>query len=512
MPPRRTPALPAFTHLVTAWCLLVLSLQAHAFDLEDVAKRAQQLASQPYKAPESTLPKELLDLNYDQYRDIRFRPDQAVWRNRDLPFELQLFHPGLYFKYPVRINLVHAEGVSPLVYKPSMFDYGKLNPQLDPSKYSPDIGYAGLRIHYRLNKPDYKDEVLVFQGASYFRALGRGQRYGLSARGVAVDTGMLSGEEFPTFTDFWVVWPRAKDEHLVIYALLDSRRVTGAFRYELRPGETTTMDVQSRLFLRENVAKLGIAPLTSMYLFAENQRGAHEDYRPEVHDSDGLLVHAGSGEWIWRPLTNPKRLIVTSFGTQNPKGFGLMQRDRIWEHYEDLESRYDLRPSAWVEPKGDWGAGRVELVMIPTPDETNDNIVAYWVPDNPPAVGRPYDMSYRLSWQKNDETRPDSGWTVQSRKGHGWNREPDGSIRMVVDFDGPRLRGLKPDEKVLGALWLNDNGELIERQVFRNDVTGAWRLVFRFRRLDDDKPVEIRAFLKNEEAVLSETWSYLLAP
>jgi len=510
MPQRRTRI--SLRNLFIALCLVSAVGAAQAFDIEDVAKRAQALAAQPYKAPESPLPKELLDLSYDQYRDIRFKPDQAIWRNRDLPFELQLFHSGLYFKYPVKINLVHSEGVSPLLFKPSLFDYGKLNGQLDPSKYSGDIGYAGLRIHYKLNKDDYKDEVLVFQGASYFRALGRGQRYGLSARGLAVDTGMLSGEEFPTFTEYWVVWPRAKDEHLVIYALMDSRRVTGAYRYELRPGETTTMDVQSRLFLRENVAKLGIAPLTSMYLYGENQRANAEDYRPEVHDSDGLLVHSGSGEWIWRPLTNPKRLIVTSFGSQNPKGFGLMQRDRSYEHYEDLEARYELRPSAWVEPKGEWGPGRVELVMIPTPDETNDNIVAYWVPDNPPAVGRPFDISYRLSWQKNDETRPDSGWTVQSRKGHGWSREPDNSIRMVVDFDGPRLRGLKPDAKVLGGMWFNDNGELMERQVFRNEVTGAWRLSFRFRRLDDDKPVEIRAFLKNDQDTLTETWSYLLAP
>lgn len=491
--------------------LVLAATSALGFDLEDVAKRAQALAAQPYKAPESPLPKELLDLSYDQYRDIRFKPEQSIWRNRDLPFELQLFHTGLYFKHPVRINMITADGVRPFPFKPSLFDYGRLNPQLDPAKYG-DIGYAGLRVHTHLNNPEYKDEVLVFQGASYFRALGKGQRYGLSARGLAVDTAMLSGEEFPVFTEFWVAWPRAKDDHLVIYALLDSKRVTGAYRFEVRPGVNTTMDVASRVFLRENVSKLGIAPLTSMFLFGENQRANSEDYRPEVHDSDGLMVHTGSGEWIWRPLVNPKRLIVTSFGTTNPKGFGLMQRDRTWERYEDLEARYELRPSAWVTPKGDWGPGRVELVMIPTPDETNDNVVAYWVPDNPPPVGRGVDMNYRLSWQMNEETRPPAGWTLQSRKGHGWVREADNSIRMIVDFDGPKLRELKPDAKVLGAMWLNDNGELMERQVFRNEVTGAWRLSFRFRRLDDEKPVEMRAFLKNDQDVLSETWSYLLAP
>lgn len=491
--------------------LTLCSERLAAFGFEDVAQRAQALAAQPYKQPESPVPRELLDLGYDQYRDIRFKPEQAIWRNRDLPFEIQLFHPGFYFRNPVRINLIHSEGVSPFPFKSSLFDYGRLNPKLDPGRYG-DIGYAGLRIHYNLNTPDYKDEVLVLQGASYFRALGKDQRYGLSARGLAVDTGMLSGEEFPIFSEYWIAWPRAKDQHLVIYALLESRRVTGAFRFELRPGVTTTMDVQSRLYLRDNVSKLGIAPLTSMFLFGENQRSGPEDFRPEVHDSDGLLVHTGAGEWIWRPLVNPKRLIVTSFGTTNPKGFGLMQRDRTWEHYEDLEARYERRPSAWVEPKGDWGAGRVELVMIPTPDETNDNIVAYWVPDNPPPVGRGYDMSYRLSWQMQEEARPPTGWAVQSRRGRGWTREADDSLRMVVDFDGPKLRELKPDAKVLGAMWLSDNGELMDRQVFRNEVTGGWRLSFRFRRNDPDKPVEMRAFLKNDQDVLTETWSYLLAP
>ncbi|MGQ0619613.1 MAG: glucan biosynthesis protein G [Panacagrimonas sp.] len=502
---------PRLSRALLGVLIVLAACTAEAFDLEDVARRAQTLAAAPYQAPESPLPKELLDLSYDQYRDIRFNTDKSIWRGKNLPFELQLFHTGLYFKHPVRINLVTADGVNPYPFKSGLFNYGRLNPQLDPSKYG-DIGYAGLRVHFNLNNGEYKDEVLVFQGASYFRALGKGQRYGLSARGLAVDTAMLSGEEFPTFTEFWVAWPRAKDDHLVIYALLDSKSVTGAYRFEVRPGVTTSMDVQSRVFVRQGVAKLGIAPLTSMFLFGENQRSNTEDYRPEVHDSDGLMVHTGDGEWIWRPLANPKRLIVTSFGTTNPKGFGLMQRDRVYDHYEDLEARYELRPSAWVAPKGDWGPGRVELVMIPTPDETNDNIVAFWVPDNVPAPGRGLDFNYRLNWQMTEETRPPAGWAVQSRKGHGYVREADDSIRMIVDFDGPALRALKPDANVFGGIWLGDNGELLERQVFRNEVTGAWRLSFRFRRQDPEKPVEMRAFLKNDADVLSETWSYLLSP
>ncbi|TXH03930.1 MAG: glucan biosynthesis protein G [Nevskiaceae bacterium] len=485
--------------------LLIVSGAALAFDFKDVAAKARNLAAKSYEKPDMTLPKELIDLGYDQYRDIRYRPDKALWRGSKLPFELQFFHPGLYYNQEVKINLITAEGARPLRFDPDNFDYGK-NP-IDKSKLR-DLGYAGFRVHYPLNRKDYKDELLVFAGASYFRALGKGQRYGLSARGLAVDTGLITGEEFPSFTEFWIEWPRPEDNQLTIYALLDSRRMTGAYKFVVKPGDSTVMDVQARVYLRERVEKLGLAPLTSMFSFSENQ-GHREDYRPEVHDSDGLQVQTDK-EWLWRPLVNPKRLLITSFSTVNPRGFGLMQRDRKFDHYEDLEARYDLRPSAWVQPKGDWGAGRVELVQIPTPDETNDNIVAYWVPDNVPAPGQPLDFAYTLSWQMNKEARPPLAYVVQTRRGMGYQRDPDGSLRFTVDFEGGELPGLKPDAPVIAGVWMDDNGELLERQVLRNDVTGGWRMVLRFKRLDDDKPLEMRAMLRKDNAALSETWSYIL--
>lgn len=500
---RRPPALSRMAALLLA----LVAAPAWGFGFEDVAQQAKTLAEQPYRKPESELPRELAELGYDQLRDIRFKADKALWRNRKLPFEVQFFHPGSHYK-PVKISLIGSGGVERVAFDPNDFDYGN-NKQLDPTRFK-DVGFAGFRVHYPLNRDDYKDEVLVFQGASYFRALGKGQRYGLSARGLAVDTALLSGEEFPYFTEFWLAWPSARDGHLVIYALLDSRRVTGAYRFELRPGATTQVEVTARIFLREAVGKLGLAPLTSMFLFGETQRAEVEDYRPEVHDSDGLLVHTGSDEWIWRPTVNPRRLLVTSFSTTNPRGFGLMQRDRAFSSYEDLEARYDLRPSAWVIPKGDWGAGRVELVQIPSPDETNDNIVAYWVRDTPPAPGQPFDLAYTIEWQKDQETRPPTSHVVQSRRGHGWIRERDDTIRMMVDFEGPALRALPRDAKVFPGLWLSDNAELLERQVFPNDVTGGWRLSFRFRRIDPEKPVELRAFLRHEQESISETWSHVL--
>jgi glucans biosynthesis protein len=505
-----SPRTPAAVGRVLA-CLLALSaLPAFGFGFDDVAKRAQDLAAQPYQKPDNALPRELADLGYDQVRDIRFKPDRALWRNRKLPFEVQFFHPGGFYNMPVKINVVGSGGATPVPFNPADFDYGN-NKQLDPTKFK-DIGFAGFRVHANVNDPGYKDEVLVFQGASYFRALGKNQRYGMSSRGLAIDTAQLSGEEFPYFTEFWIAWPAAKDDHLVIYALLDSRRVSGAYRFELKPGTSTLVNVDARLFLREKVDKIGLAPLTSMFFFGENQRSPVEDYRPEVHDSDGLLVHTGSDEWIWRPLSNPRRLLVTSFSTTNPKGFGLLQRDRAFSSYEDLEARYDIRPSAWITPKGDWGAGRIELVQIPSPDETNDNVVAYWVRDDAPKPGTPVDISYTISWQKDETVSPPTSSVAQSRRGHGWIKEQDNTIRMMVDFEGPALKGLAKDAKIFPGLWLSDNGELLERQVFPNEVTGGWRLSFRFRRLDAEKPVEMRAFLRRDQEAISETWSYILPP
>lgn len=495
-----------------------------AFGFADVAALAQALAERDYSAPSADLPKELRELDYDQYRDIRFKPDKAVWHRQNLPFELQLFHPGLYYNAPVKISLVQNGRAAPLNFNADFFDYGKN--KLDRSKLK-NLGYAGFRVHYPLNSSQYKDELLVFQGASYFRALGKAQRYGLSARGLAVDTAVYSGEEFPSFTEFWIETPGAKSTTLTIYALLDSRRVTGAYKFVIKPGEQTVMDVQSRLFLRESVAKLGLAPLTSMFLHGSNQSRFDEDYRPEVHDSDGLLVANANGEWIWRPLVNPRRLIVTSFGLINPKGFGLMQRRRDFAHYEDLEAHYHERPSAWVEPKGNWGAGRVELVLIPTPDETNDNIVAFWVPNAPPAPGQALDFSYRLSWQKNHGVRPQVASVLQTRRGHGYQKTVDDTQRLIVDFEDapaekstpPKSKGSKAKpavaaqaEPITGSVWMDDNAELLEKQTFRNEITGGWRMSFRFRRRDDDKPIEMRAYLKRGNAQVSETWSYLYPP
>jgi glucans biosynthesis protein len=489
--------------------MLSWSASAQAFGFNDVAQKAEQLAAAPYKKPDNKLPDELQNLDYDKYRDIRFKPEKSWWRSANLPFELTFFHQGWHYYEPVKLNEITPQGVAEMRLNPADWDYGANKFSFKDWK---DVGYAGFRVHYPINAPQYKDEVLVFLGASYFRALGKGQLYGLSARGLAVDTAMSSGEEFPRFVEFWLERPTMFQRHLVIYALLDSPRVTGAYRFVVTPGAQTTVDVASRLFLRDSVGKIGIAPLTSMLYFGENQSRPPNDYRPEVHDSDGLQMHGGNDEWLWRPLVNPKRLVSTSFATINPRGFGLMQRDRDFGHYEDLEARYERRPSAWIEPRGNWGPGRVELVQIPSPDETNDNIVAYWVPDAPLKPRTPYQFDYRIAWQLDNETRPPSAWVVQTRRGGSFTRHPDGSIGLLLDFDGPALRKLDKNAKLEAVVSLDANAQLVENTLYQNTVTGGWRQSIRVKRIDNDKPIEMRSYLRSNNTAISETWSYLLPP
>lgn len=494
--------------LCAALSLLGWGAVALAFGMADVERKAQALAAAGYAKPSVVLPADLQQLKYEDYKDIRFKPDRARWRGQGLPFELAFFHQGLYYDQPVRINEVAGDGVHEIRYRPDLFDFGAN--KVDPSQWR-GVGFAGFRVHYAINRRDYKDEVLAFQGASYFRALGQGQLYGLSARGLAVDTALNSGEEFPRFVEFWIVRPAPADKQLVIYALLDSPRVAGAYRFVLKPGKETAVEVKARLYLRAEVGKLGLAPLTSMYAFGLNQHPDHEDYRPATHDSDGLAVAAGNGEWIWRPLVNPKRLLVTSFATTDPKGFGLQQRDRRFDDYVDLSARYDLRPSVWVEPRGSWGAGRVELVQLPTPDETNDNIVAYWVPDKPPAVGKPFDFEYRLLWQKDAERRPSVPWVAQTRRGRGYMDKPDDSIWLHVDFVGGPPAA-EDDAEMKAAVNVDANADLLQSRVEPDAVTGGWRLTLRLHRRDGAKPVELRANLQRGGQSVSETWSYVIPP
>ncbi|WP_342649918.1 glucan biosynthesis protein G [Pseudomonas sp. REB1044] len=480
--------------------------QLWAFNLDDVAAKAKDLAGQKFEAPKSNLPPVFRDMKYADYQKIRFIQSKAEWANDKTPFKLSFYHQGMHFDTPVTINEITANKVEEIKYDPSRFEFGDVPHDADATK---NLGYAGFRVLYPINKADKQDEIMTLLGASYFRVVGRGHAYGLSARGLAIDTALPSGEEFPRFREFWIEKPKPNDKHLVIYALLDSPRSTGAYKMILRPGDDTIVDVKSKVFLRDHVSRLGIAPLTSMFLFGPNQPSKVQNYRPALHDSEGLSIHAGNGEWLWRPLNNPKHLAVSNFSVENPRGFGLMQRQRAFSDFEDLDDNYQKRPSAWIEPKGDWGKGTVDLVEIPTADETNDNIVAFWSPETLPEPGKPFEYNYRLHWTI-DEAKyqpQDLGWVKQTLRSTGdvkqanLIRQPDGSIAFLVDFNGPALAALPEDTAVRSQVSVGDNAELVENNLRYNPETKGWRLTLRLKVKDPKKSTEMRAALLRDVPV-----------
>ncbi|MHA6163199.1 glucan biosynthesis protein G [Pseudomonas sichuanensis] len=480
--------------------------QLWAFNLDDVAAKAKDLAGQKYEAPKSNLPPVFRDMKYADYQKIRFLQEKAEWAKDKTPFKLSFYHQGMHFDTPVKINQISAKKVEEIKYDPSRFEFGDVPHDPDATK---NLGYAGFRVLYPINKADKQDEIMTLLGASYFRVVGKGHRYGLSARGLAIDTALPSGEEFPRFTEFWIEKPKPTDKHLVIYALLDSPRSTGAYKLTLRPGEDTVVDVKSRVYLRDHVSRLGVAPLTSMYLFGPNQPSKIMNYRPALHDSEGLAIHAGNGEWLWRPLNNPKHLAVSNFSVENPRGFGLLQRQRDFSDYEDLDDEYEKRPSAWIEPKGDWGKGTVDLVEIPTADETNDNIVAFWSPETLPEPGKPFEYDYRLRWTiKEDQLHSQElGWVKQTLRSAGdvkqsnLIRQTDGSVALLVDFVGPNLAALPADTAVRSQVSVGDNAEVVENNLRYNPETKGWRLTLRLKVQDPKKSTEMRAALLRDVPV-----------
>ena len=484
-------------------CLFPVSSDANGqFAFDRVVEIARKTAAEPYRSPQ-VIPQVLTALSYDDYRDIRFVTERSLWREAG-NFQVEFIHPGLFYKHAVRLNVVDTEGVRPIAYSSQLFNFGR-NKFAD--KVPQDLGFAGFRISYPFYRRNEFNHVIVFAGASYFRGVGKGQVFGLSARGLAIDTGLPSGEEFPMFKEFWLERPRPQSRQVTVYALLDSPSVAGAYSFLIQPGERTAVEVRATLFLRKPVKELGIAPLTSMFFFGEEQRRPVEDWRPEVHDSDGLSVHAASGEWLWRPLGNPEKLRVSYFDFDNPKGFGLLQRDRTFQNYEDLETRHELRPSAWITPVGDWGKGYVKLVEIPTRKETNDNIVSYWMPRAVPPVGQPFEFAYRLSFQTNEAAGGVVARATATRIGVG---EKDDLKRIVIDFEGAKLKSLADSSPVKAIVTASD-GQVVQQNAFRNAVTGGWRLSFQVKR-SKGKPLELRAHLQNGREVLTETWSYQLEP
>lgn len=473
------------------------SPQPAAFDPAQVIARARALATQGYQ-PRQQVPQDWLDLTYDQYKAHRFRTKDAIWSKTDSSYNVDLFLPGLYFRHAVQVNTVKDGMTRPFGFDMALFDRGEIAPPLSTTGA---LGYSGLRLRTQLDQPNKKTEFCVFQGASYFRAIGIGQAYGLSARGLALKTGDPMGEEFPDFIEFWLEAPGPNQRSMVVHALMDSPSVTGAYRFTITPGATTVMDVEAHLFTREDLTHTGLAPLTSMFLFDRTNRNRFDDFRPNVHDSDGLLILNGNGERLWRPLANPVHLQISSFVDENPRGFGLMQRSRHLQDFEDLEANYHRRPSLWVEPKGNWGKGAVTLVEIPADKEIYDNIVAYWRPQDTLPAGTELPLSYRLSWGEDPEM--DLARVIDTAAGARIFGEP-GRL-MTVDFEAHPL--LDGDPEDIEVHLSSPHVETSEGVLQRNPATGGVRLAFSFAP-NEENHVELRLQLRRNGAAASEVWLY----
>ena len=480
------------------------------FDLAWLKGRARALAAAPYQAAQSRLPAPIAALDWDQYQAIRFRPEHALWADAKLRFQIELFHLGLYFKRPVQMFEVVGGQAQQLAYDPSMFDYGKSG--VNGARQPADLGFAGWRFKFHL-APQF--DIAAFLGASYFRATSGTRQYGLSARGLAIDTGMARAEEFPEFTDFWFERPAPESNTLVVYALLDSPSIAGAYRFAITPGDTTLMEIDAALYPRKEIERLGIAPCTSMFQTGENDRRKGNDWRPEIHDSDGLAMHTGSGEWIWRPLRNPRALSFNAFADRGPRGFGLLQRDHDFANYQDDGVFYDRRPSLWVEPKGDWGAGAVDLVEIPTDNETNDNIVAFWNPAARPQPGQELLIGYRLYWGREAPVQPPLARVVATRTGIGGVVGKDRtyfSWRFAVDFAGGDFALVDATTKV-EAVVAASRGRIETTSARPLGAVNGWRATFDVvPEAAGTEPISLRLFLRADGQPLTETWLYEWAP
>ncbi|MBD3786544.1 MAG: glucan biosynthesis protein G [Sphingomonadales bacterium] len=481
------------------------------FSFDALSAEMQGLAGQ---APQTvTLPESFLSgLTYDDYRLIRYNPERA--RFADLPdtqFQLHAFHMGWLFKEPVLLYDV-AEGMAtPMAFDTDDFIYEREARDHVP-EHAALPGVAGFRLHNPLNRPDIFDELIAFQGASYFRALGRGSAYGLSARGLAVNTGLAVAEEFPRFTRFWIERPTAGTGTIIVHAAMESTSLTGAYRFVITPGGETTVDVTARLYFRNDIEQLGIAPLTSMFLFAERNRTKFDDFRPQVHDSDGLGITRADGDMLWRPLANPARLASSYFVETAPRSFGLYQRDRAFENYQDAAAHYEKRPSCVVEPIGDWGRGAVRLVEIPSDLEVNDNIVAFWVPEAPAKAGESREFAYRLRWGAIEpDTRDARAYVLETRAGEGGVsgvENTEGTRKFVIDFKGGLLGNMPGDvADSLTIVASAVNGQIRTQTLSQIWGTDIWRLVLDVS-ADGDKPVELSAHVAGYDRKLTETWLY----
>jgi glucans biosynthesis protein len=485
------------------------------FGFEDVMKRAREVSAAPFDGAIAPLPPDLAALDFDRWRQIRFRPDKALLGDTGGKFRLQLFHLGHLFHRAISINLVNNGVAEPLKNVAQLFDYGNIK---FPKPLPADLGVAGFRVHYPLNDPRRDDEFFSFLGASYFRWLGRDEKYGLSARGLSIGTGLLDNkEEFPFFREFWIEKPGANATSITVSALLDSPSLTGAYRFNFQPGPESPVDIDVTLYPRKTTARIGLAPLTSMYFLGENDRhlndrNKYDEFRPELHDSDGLLIHTNEGEWIWRPLHNPLVQEVHNFPVNNVRGFGLMQRDRQFAHYQDIELNYEERPSYWIEPEDDWGEGRIELVELATKDETFDNIIVAFVPNEAAEVRKPYSFGYRMRAMKDGLSLHKLGYTLNTFSAPAYalgagETAAHNTRRFMVDFTGGDLAFHLLKASAVQIATAAVNGKVYRQFLVPNPAINGFRVMLDVE-VHPTEVTNVTCKLMLGNKALTETWAY----
>ena len=501
----------------SAWALEVSDAnqpQKSSPVLQSVIDAARASAKEDYEQDDHGLDSKLKEIDYTTYRSIRFDSEASLWRGEN-DYELQFFHPGFLYEYPVTIHTIGADNTpTRLPFDSAMFKYDG-SAQALAGLTDEKSGFAGFRVHYPIKNNEYKDEFAVFLGASYFRLVGKNQVYGISARGLAIDTALAKGEEFPHFTEFWVIEP-SDGQPITIYARLESPSVAGAYKFVIEPGIDTRVKVESWLFAREDVAKLGVAPFTSMFLYGENTQGRIDDYRPEVHDSDGVLMVTHAGEEIWRPLTNPARLQVTSLSDTAPKGFGMLQRDAEWGNYLDAEANYHLRPGLWVTPEAGFDKGRLEVVEIPTKSEIHDNIVAFWTPETPFNAGESLYFSYQLSTVEQNPFVSELASVVRTRQGKAVlpgdefkNDKLSTTRQFSVDFTAPQDTSF--DDQAMKLVVQGANGSISEQRLYAVADGQEWRATFLVKP-KEKQTVDMRAYIEKDGKRISEVWNYVYQP
>jgi glucans biosynthesis protein len=489
---------------------------AEPFGFELLIERARRLAAQAYAPPPRPAAEVVRAIDYDAHGKLRFKPEYALFADGPGVYPVTFQFLGNFFPKPVRMHLVEGDAAREILYRP---DYFTIPADSPARRLPPDVsGFAGLWLRESRLRGDWhqKEPWATFLGASYFRAVGELGQVGMSARGVAIDVAGAQPEEFPDFVAHWIAPALREDDPVIVHSLLDGPSLAGAYRFRIFRTTGVVMEIDKHLFLRRDIERLGIAPLTSMFWFGEHGRERMADWRPEVHDADGLVLWTGAGERIWRPLNNPIRIFHTSYLDQSPKGFGLAQRDRDFDHYLDGVG-YERRPTAWVEPLGDWGRGQVQLVEIPTDDEIYDNIAAYWLRAEPTRAGDTLSYRYRLHWLASEPGFPaeELAKVVATRTGRGGqpgHPRPRDRTKFTIEFLGGRLPHLPYGVEPEPVIWASRGTlSLVQVEAVPNGVPGHWRVFFDLA-ADGRDPVDLRVFLRNGDRTLSETWLYLFEP